>query len=117
MVKLDLAGSQELPGLKQCPGAMADVVLNGVRQLGKGLVVAYRNEQWIVAEPALATRLECNHSFADAFRDVQHCSFAIGDGDHRHETRPSIRISCFCELREKQCASISVGSVLTCVAR
>src|SRR5262249_52958667 len=57
---------QTLAQLRQCPGAMADRVFDGLAQFGKRPLLTLRNEQWIVAKTALTSCLEADAPFAHA---------------------------------------------------
>ena len=66
MLKLIEPRAQLCQGL----GAMAEAVFDVVAELGKGLLVIARNEEWVIAKAPAARWRKGNMSFAGAFKQL-----------------------------------------------
>src|ERR1043166_3289716 len=60
------------PSQHERAGAMADAVLNVIREFGEGLIVTIRNEQWVVTETTSAARFKNNLSLPNASGNFTH---------------------------------------------
>src|SRR5690606_12373281 len=78
--------SQGFPEPCECPGAVDDLVLHVLTQLGEALLPAFRDEQRIIPEAVLPARRGGDASLADAFEDLRReAGTEPGEGDDAPE--------------------------------